>query len=223
MCSAPAMPSCRVFCAAGSAARAWRRQRPGPTPAAPSPCRGCSAAPEYPTFEELQFFLKNGSRHLALRKDEAINHIHWATTRRRDIPSLMALACDHRIQLDDVAAKAGADLSRIHAFQGAGGQGGGKGCRRPRRLRHAARRKIRPRGDVRIRPPSFRLARPASRIARIAAAALRILAGYRLATDRVAGRALHQVPVLLPPRRSGGAEDRAAAEAAKACSRPRGK
>ncbi|RVD33660.1 5-dehydro-2-deoxygluconokinase, partial [Mesorhizobium sp. M8A.F.Ca.ET.023.02.2.1] len=34
-------------------------------------------APEYPTFEELQFFLKNGSKHRALRKDEAINHIHW--------------------------------------------------------------------------------------------------------------------------------------------------
>src|SRR4051794_7572122 len=70
-------------------------------------------APEYPTFEELQFFTKNGSKHLALRKDEAINHIHWATTRRRDIPSLMALACDHRVQLEDVAAKAGADPSRI--------------------------------------------------------------------------------------------------------------
>ncbi|PTE10399.1 bifunctional 5-dehydro-2-deoxygluconokinase/5-dehydro-2-deoxyphosphogluconate aldolase [Mesorhizobium helmanticense] len=74
-------------------------------------------APEYPTFEELQFFLKNGSKHLALRKDEAINHIHWATTRRRDIPALMALACDHRIQLEDVAAKAGADASRIPAFK----------------------------------------------------------------------------------------------------------
>jgi 5-dehydro-2-deoxygluconokinase len=74
-------------------------------------------APEYPTFEELQFFLKNGSKHLALRKDEAINHIHWATTRRRDIPSLMALACDHRVQLEDVAAKAGADPARIHDFK----------------------------------------------------------------------------------------------------------
>ncbi|MER9891144.1 5-dehydro-2-deoxygluconokinase [Mesorhizobium sp. M0119] len=74
-------------------------------------------APEYPTFEELQFFLKNGSKHLALRKDEAINHIHWATTRRRDIPSLMAFACDHRVQLEDIAAKAGADPSRIPAFK----------------------------------------------------------------------------------------------------------
>ncbi|MBN9273239.1 MAG: 5-dehydro-2-deoxygluconokinase [Mesorhizobium sp.] len=74
-------------------------------------------APEYPTFEELQFFLKHGSKHRALRKDEAINHIHWATTRRRDIPSLMAFACDHRVQLEDVAARTGADPARIGAFQ----------------------------------------------------------------------------------------------------------
>ncbi|WP_296745922.1 PfkB family carbohydrate kinase, partial [Mesorhizobium sp.] len=74
-------------------------------------------APEYPTFEEMQFFLKHGSKHLALRKDEAINHIHWATTRRRDIPSLMALACDHRVQLEDVAARVGADASRIPDFK----------------------------------------------------------------------------------------------------------
>ncbi|OHV70947.1 5-dehydro-2-deoxygluconokinase [Mesorhizobium sp. LCM 4577] len=74
-------------------------------------------APEYPTFEELQFFLKHGSKHLALRKDEAINHIHWATTRRRDIPSLMALACDHRVQLEDVAARVGADAARIPDFK----------------------------------------------------------------------------------------------------------
>ncbi|MBZ9724113.1 5-dehydro-2-deoxygluconokinase [Mesorhizobium sp. CO1-1-11] len=74
-------------------------------------------APEYPTFEELRFFLENGSKHRALRKDEAINHIHWATTRRRDIPSLMALACDHRVQLEDVAAKTGADPARIRDFK----------------------------------------------------------------------------------------------------------
>ncbi|MER9842928.1 5-dehydro-2-deoxygluconokinase [Mesorhizobium australicum] len=74
-------------------------------------------APEYPTFEELQFFLENGSKHRALRKHEAINHIHWATTRRRDIPSLMALACDHRVQLEDVAARTGADPARIRDFK----------------------------------------------------------------------------------------------------------
>ncbi|MCC2690135.1 MAG: hypothetical protein K0S21_2938, partial [Rhizobiaceae bacterium] len=25
-----------------------------------------------------------------------INHVHWATTRRRRLPGLMAFACDHR-------------------------------------------------------------------------------------------------------------------------------
>ncbi len=74
-------------------------------------------SPESPTFAELQYFLKNGSPHRALRKDETINHIHWATTRRREIPSLMALACDHRSQLEDVAARVGADPARIRAFK----------------------------------------------------------------------------------------------------------
>ncbi|MCB1469303.1 MAG: 5-dehydro-2-deoxygluconokinase [Rhizobiaceae bacterium] len=74
-------------------------------------------APEYPTFEELQFFLKNGSTQHALRKDEAINHIHWATTRRRDIPTLMAFAIDHRVQLEEIAARVGADEERIAPFK----------------------------------------------------------------------------------------------------------
>ena len=43
--------------------------------------------------------------------------MHWATTRRRDIPSLMALAIDHRVQLEDIARKAGADEKRIRAFK----------------------------------------------------------------------------------------------------------
>jgi len=74
-------------------------------------------APEYPTFEELRYFLEHGSSHRALRKDEALNHIHWATTRRRDVPSLMAFACDHRVQLEAAAEKAGADFSRINEFK----------------------------------------------------------------------------------------------------------
>ena len=74
-------------------------------------------APEIPTFAELQFFLKNGSPHRALRKDEAINHIHWATTRRREIPLLMALAIDHRSQLTGIADECGAPHARINAFK----------------------------------------------------------------------------------------------------------
>ena len=173
-------------------------------------------APEYPTFEELQFFLKHGSKHLALRKDEAINHIHWATTRRRDIPSLMALAMRPSRPARGRRGQGWRRCLAHRGFQGAGGQGGRQGGCRSRRLWHAARRKIRPRGDVRVRPPYLRLARPPGRIAGLAAAALRILAGHRLATGRMASRALHQVPVLLSSRRSRGAEDGAAAEAARA-------
>ncbi len=74
-------------------------------------------SPEYPTWEELQFFLKNGSKEHALRKDEAINHIHWATNRRREIPSLMALAIDHRVQLEDIATRLGVDAALIGDFK----------------------------------------------------------------------------------------------------------
>jgi 5-dehydro-2-deoxygluconokinase len=74
-------------------------------------------SPEYATWDELQFFLKNGSNHLALRKDEDLNHVHWATNRRGDIPSLMALAIDHRMQLVDIANRHGADHKRIEDFK----------------------------------------------------------------------------------------------------------
>lgn len=74
-------------------------------------------SPEYPTWAELEFFLKNGSKHRALRKDETINHIHWATTRRGEIPLLMALAIDHRSQLTSVADELGVPYERINAFK----------------------------------------------------------------------------------------------------------
>ncbi|HUH49898.1 MAG TPA: 5-dehydro-2-deoxygluconokinase, partial [Mycoplana sp.] len=74
-------------------------------------------SPEYPTWEELQFFLEHGSKHHALRKDEAINHVHWATTRRGEIPLLMALACDHRMQLVEIADQLGAPHEKISAFK----------------------------------------------------------------------------------------------------------
>ncbi len=70
------------------------------------------------SFEELSHFLKHGSTHKALRRDEAINHIHWATTgRRRDYPTLKALAIDHRSQFEEMAEKLGADRDRIGAFK----------------------------------------------------------------------------------------------------------
>ena len=74
-------------------------------------------SPEIPTWEELQFFLKHGSPHKALRKDEAINHVHWATTRRQQPDRLLALAIDHRMQLEEMADKAGAPRERLNPFK----------------------------------------------------------------------------------------------------------
>ena len=74
-------------------------------------------SPEIPTWEELQYFLEHGSPHRALRFDADINHIHWATTRRGHWPSLMALAIDHRAQLEEIADKAGAPRDRIRDFK----------------------------------------------------------------------------------------------------------
>ncbi len=103
--------------------RGWLRGEPHATSATWANACGAFAvsrllcAPEIPTWEELQFFLKNGSKERALRKDEAINHVHWATTRRRDIPKLMALAIDHRSQLEDMAAGDSAKLERLSSFK----------------------------------------------------------------------------------------------------------
>ena len=68
--------------------RGWLRDEPLETCCAYANANGafavsrllCSA--EYPTWAELSRFLKRGSPHRALRRDETLNHIHWATTRR---------------------------------------------------------------------------------------------------------------------------------------------
>jgi 5-dehydro-2-deoxygluconokinase len=74
-------------------------------------------SPEYPTWAELSHFLKHGSAQRALRKDAAINHLHWATTRRGQPESLMALAVDHRAQLEAIADRHGAPRSRLEQFK----------------------------------------------------------------------------------------------------------
>ena len=76
---------------------------------------GC--APSYPSWEELAWFLKHGSKHHALRHDKELEHMHWATTRKGAWPEMRVFAFDHRSQLEDMAAETGADPARI-----AGGQ-----------------------------------------------------------------------------------------------------
>ncbi len=74
-------------------------------------------SPEYVTWEELQYFLKHGSPVRALRKDENLNHIHHATTRRTQWPRLLAFAVDHRKQLEEMADSVGAPRDRIAPFK----------------------------------------------------------------------------------------------------------
>ena len=103
--------------------RGWLRDQPLETCATYANACGAFAvsrllcSPEYPTWEELSYFLKHGSPQRALRKDEAINHIHWATTRRPQPERLMAFAVDHRTQLEAVADRVGAPRSRINALK----------------------------------------------------------------------------------------------------------
>jgi 5-dehydro-2-deoxygluconokinase len=70
-------------------------------------------SPEYPTWAELDFFLRHGSPQRALRKDAALNHVHWATTRRPRGEALMALAIDHRAQFEAM----GMPRERIEQFK----------------------------------------------------------------------------------------------------------
>lgn len=103
--------------------RGWLRDEPIETCCAYANACGAFAvsrllcSPESPTFEELQHFLRHGSTHRALRHDDTLNHIHWATTRRAVALPLMALAIDHRAQLEDIADAAGAPRSRIAIFK----------------------------------------------------------------------------------------------------------
>ncbi len=71
-------------------------------------------APEYPSWAELEHFLEHGSKFKALRKDPDLNHLHWATLRRRHWPRLTAFAIDHRRQIEDIA---GDKADRIPAFK----------------------------------------------------------------------------------------------------------
>mgnify|MGYP000882383549 CR=1 FL=1 len=103
--------------------RGWLRNEPHATSATWANACGAFAvsrllcAPEYPSWTELNHFLDHGSTERALRKDAALNHLHWATNRRRQIPSLMALAIDHRSQLEDLANGDSKLLARIPAFK----------------------------------------------------------------------------------------------------------
>jgi 5-dehydro-2-deoxygluconokinase len=75
----------------------------------------CSS--EFPTLTELNHYLVAGSPHETLREDDWLNHVHWATTRRAVPTTLMALAVDHRAQLEEMAKRLAVPLERISQFK----------------------------------------------------------------------------------------------------------
>ena len=76
---------------------------------------GCT--PAYPSFEEMQYFFRNGIRNHALRKDAQLEQVHWSTNRNGDWPHMRVFAFDHRIQLEEMAAEAGVDNTKIGEFK----------------------------------------------------------------------------------------------------------
>ncbi len=73
---------------------------------------GCT--PAYPSWEELQFFLKRGVTEPALRKDRELEQLHWSTNRKGDWSTMRVFAFDHRIQLEEME---GATPEKIGAFK----------------------------------------------------------------------------------------------------------
>jgi 5-dehydro-2-deoxygluconokinase len=73
---------------------------------------GCT--PAYPSWKELQFFLRRGVQIPALRKDAALEQVHWATNRHKDWSTMRVFAFDHRMQLESMT---GATPARIGAFK----------------------------------------------------------------------------------------------------------
>ncbi|SNS95886.1 bifunctional 5-dehydro-2-deoxygluconokinase/5-dehydro-2-deoxyphosphogluconate aldolase [Antarctobacter heliothermus] len=73
---------------------------------------GC--APAYPSWAELEFFLKRGVKTPALRKDAELEQIHWATNRKGNWPVMRVFAFDHRSQLERLE---GATPAKIGAFK----------------------------------------------------------------------------------------------------------
>jgi len=76
---------------------------------------GCT--PAYPSWEELQYFFRTGIRNKALRKDDQLEQVHWATNRKGDWSTMRVFAFDHRMQLEAIAKDVGADDKKIGAFK----------------------------------------------------------------------------------------------------------
>ena len=75
----------------------------------------CSS--EFATLAELNHYLAEGSAHRALREDPRLNHLHWASTRRRGPRSLLALVTDDWRQLEQMATRLSAPVERLASLR----------------------------------------------------------------------------------------------------------
>ncbi len=89
---------------------------------------GC--APAMASWEELQFFLLHGSATRRLREDAQLEHLHRVSTRTRRWAELVILAFDHRVQLEELAARHGVDHERINRFKSLIAEGARRGAGR---------------------------------------------------------------------------------------------
>ena len=103
--------------------RGWLTDQPWPTTLAWANACGAFAVsrhgctPAYPSWEELQFFLKRGIVQPDLRNDGDLEQIHWSTNRAGDWSTMRVFAFDHRMQLEDMADAAGVPHARIGEFK----------------------------------------------------------------------------------------------------------
>jgi 5-dehydro-2-deoxygluconokinase len=74
-------------------------------------------SPEYPTFDELQYFIARKDLPRAVRLDPELAHVHWSETRRPQPDRLMALAIDHRSQFEALADRLGVSREKIGPFK----------------------------------------------------------------------------------------------------------
>ena len=126
-------------------------------------------------------------------------------------PTIMALAIDHRAQLEKIADDAGSPRERISDFKLLAVEAAAKS--RPAAPASACCSTAGTAARLCSAPSTQLLDRPAGRGARLPPARVRVRRLARRQARRMAGRPYDQVPVLLPPRRSAGDEGAAGARA----------
>ena len=75
----------------------------------------CSS--EYPTWNELSYFLQQQHSAGPSGYGSDLSHLHWTGTRRRQPDELFVLAVDHRTQFEEIADRVRADRARLSEFK----------------------------------------------------------------------------------------------------------